>query len=228
MNAELNRKTAIKEVLPTAFGYIGIGIAFGIVSKAAGLSALQAGLMSLIAYGGSAQFIIVSMLLVHSPIISIITAAFLVNSRMILMSLVTAKYFKNDSMLHNILIGSLLTDESFALAMNKLNFAWFDTANWFAYFVWFFSSVLGALVGNFIENPTNLGIDFALVAMFIGLLYLQMISDKSLKLSLQLLVVVATFILVYLGLIFIPSNLLIIIITLLGCAVGMVLKHVFF
>ena len=49
MNAELNRKTAIKEVLPTAFGYIGIGIAFGIVSKAAGLSALQAGLMSLIA-----------------------------------------------------------------------------------------------------------------------------------------------------------------------------------
>ena len=91
MNAELNRKTAIKEVLPTAFGYIGIGIAFGIVSKAAGLSALQAGLMSLIAYGGSAQFIIVSMLLVHSPIISIITAAFLVNSRMILMSLVTAK-----------------------------------------------------------------------------------------------------------------------------------------
>ncbi|MGO5385320.1 AzlC family ABC transporter permease [Ligilactobacillus salivarius] len=203
MNAELNRKTAIKEVLPTAFGYIGIGIAFGIVSKAAGLSALQ--------------------------------AAFLVNSRMILMSLVTAKYFKNDSMLHNILIGSLLTDESFALAMNKLNytnnklnFAWFDTANWFAYFVWFFSSVLGALVGNFIENPTNLGIDFALVAMFIGLLYLQMISDKSLKLSLQLLVVVATFILVYLGLIFIPSNLLIIIITLLGCAVGMVLKHVFF
>ena len=228
MNAKLNRKTAIKEVLPTAFGYIGIGIAFGIVSKAAGLSALQAGLMSLIAYGGSAQFIIVSMLLVHSPIISIITAAFLVNSRMILMSLVTAKYFKNDSMLHNILIRSLLTDESFALAMNKLNFAWFDTANWFAYFVWFFSSVLGALVGNFIENPTNLGIDFALVAMFIGLLYLQMISDKSLKLSLQLLVVVATFILVYLGLIFIPSNLLIIIITLLGCAVGMVLKHVFF
>ena len=234
MNAKLNRKTAIKEVLPTAFGYIGIGIAFGIVSKAAGLSALQAGLMSLIAYGGSAQFIIVSMLLVHSPIISIITAAFLVNSRMILMSLVTAKYFKNDSMLHNILIGSLLTDESFALAMNKLNytnnklnFAWFDTANWFAYFVWFFSSVLGALVGNFIENPTNLGIDFALVAMFIGLLYLQMIY-KSLKLSLQLLVVVATFILVYLGLIFIPSNLLIIIITLLGCAVGMVLKHVFF
>ena len=62
MNAELNRKTAIKEVLPTAFCYIGIGIAFGIVSKAAGLSALQAGLMSLIAYGGSAQFIIVSML----------------------------------------------------------------------------------------------------------------------------------------------------------------------
>ncbi len=43
-------------------------------------------LMSLITYGGASQFIIVSMLVTHSPMISIILSAFLVNSRMILMS----------------------------------------------------------------------------------------------------------------------------------------------
>lgn len=235
MNNQLDRKTAIKDILPTALGYVGIGLAFGIVAKVSGLTITQAGLMSLIAYGGSAQFIIVSMLLTKSPILSIIIAAFLVNSRMILMSFVTAGYFKKDSLWHNILIGTLLTDESFALAMNKLNytdsklaFAWFDTANWFAYFTWFFATIIGASLGTFIKNPTNLGIDFALVAMFIGLLYGQITSDKGLNIILQLIMVAVSFVLVYLGMIFIPHNLLILAVTLVGCGIGMVLKHVFF
>ncbi|MDO4598443.1 MAG: branched-chain amino acid ABC transporter permease, partial [Ligilactobacillus agilis] len=36
MDAKLDRKTALKDVLPTAFGYVGIGLAFGIVGKASG------------------------------------------------------------------------------------------------------------------------------------------------------------------------------------------------
>ena len=84
MDANLDRKTALKDVLPTAFGYVGIGLAFGIVGKASGLSVLELGLMSLISYGGSAQFIMVSMMLAHSPVLSIVLAAFLVNARMIL------------------------------------------------------------------------------------------------------------------------------------------------
>lgn len=235
MDAKLDRKTALKDVLPTAFGYIGIGLAFGIVGKASGLSTLELGLMSLIAYGGSAQFIMVSMLLAHSPILSIVLAAFLVNARMILMSFTTAPYFKSESLIKNILLGSLLTDESFALAMNKLNvtngklsFVWFDTANWFAYFTWFSATVVGASLGKFIHNPNQMGLDFALIAMFIGLLYLQLISDKSLNFNLQLLMLGVTLLLVWLGMIFIPAKFLVLLVTLVACAIGMVLKHVFF
>ena len=64
--------------------------------------------------------------------------------------------------------------------------------------------------------------------MFIGLLYLQVISDRSLHRLLQLLVILFTLILVYLGLIVIPSNLLIVIVTLLGCGFGVIIKHAFF
>ena len=36
MNHQLDARTGIREALPTVFGYIGIGIAFGIVGQAAG------------------------------------------------------------------------------------------------------------------------------------------------------------------------------------------------
>ncbi len=70
--------------------------------------------------------------------------------------------------------------------------------------------------------------DFALVAMFIGLLYLQIISDQVLQVSLQLAVVTFVLVLTYLGLIFIPANILILVITLLGCGFGVIIKHAFF
>lgn len=235
MNGDLTVSAASKDTLPTVFGYIGIGVAFGIVGKAAGLSPLLVTLMSIITYVGSAQFVIVSMLVTHSPIFSIIFSVFLINSRMILMSTTLASYFKYDSMFKNILVGTLLTDESFALGMNKLNysdnhlnFAWFNTANVISYMTWILSSLVGAVLGNFISNPEKFGLDFALVAMFIGLLYLQLISDKSIKFNLQLIVVGFVLVAIYLGLIFIPSSLLILLVTLVACSFGVVMKHAFF
>ena len=119
--------------------------------------------MSLLVYAGSAQFITVSMLASHSPLLSIVFSTFLVNSRMILMSMTIAPYFKKNRLLQNLLIGTLLTDESFALGMNKLNytgqklnFRWMNTANWISYLTWVGSSLVGALLGNFITDPKSL------------------------------------------------------------------------
>ena len=175
------------------------------------------------------------MMALHNPIFSIVLAIFLVNSRMILMSITTAPYFKNDSMLKNILIGSFLTDESFALGMNKVNytdnqltFTWFNTANIVSYLTWAGASFVGAIAGSFIHNPYAIGLDFALVAMFIGLLYLQVIAKNGMPLKLKLLMILITFIMVFIGLIFIPSNLLILLVTLITCLIGVIIKHVFF
>ena len=235
MNDKLDVKTAVKDTLPTVFGYIGIGLSFGIIASSVGLNPFFVGAMSLFIYAGAAQFITVSMLSSGFPILSIVLATFLINSRMILMSMATAPFFKRYSVFKNIIIGTFLTDESFALGMNKQNYTngrltyeWFNPANLVSYFTWSVSSVLGALLGGIVKDPKALGLDFALVAMFIGLLYLQVISDFTIRKKVQFLVILVVFFLVYFGMIFIPSNLLIIVVTLIGCAIGVVLKHVIY
>ncbi|WEV60329.1 AzlC family ABC transporter permease [Streptococcaceae bacterium ESL0729] len=235
MNNSLDFKSGIKETLPTIFGFIGVGLAFGIIGHAANLSVLLIGLMSALVYAGGAQFIAVSMLAAASPILPIILSTFLINSRMILMSMTLAPYFKGESLTKNIIIGSFLTDESFALAINKLNFtgnklsfSWLNASNVIAYLVWFLSSVAGGILGGFIENPDKLGLDFAIVAMFIGLLYLQVIFDQSMAKSLQVIVILITLMLVYLGLIFLPASILIIFVTVISCGIGVFIKNAFF
>ena len=235
MDSQLNVQTAVKDTLPTVFGYIGIGMAFGIIGRASGFSPLIVGLMSIFIYAGSAQFTTVNMLSTGSPILSIVLATFLVNSRMILMSTTLTRYFKHDGIGKNILLGTLLTDESFALAMNKqnatagkLNFAWMNTANIIAYLTWIISSVVGALLGGVVGDPKTLGLDFAIVAMFMVLVYLQVVGDRSLKRSLQLLVIVLTCVLTYVAQIVLPDNLVIIVVTIIGCSLGVWLKNAFF
>lgn len=233
MNDKLDVKTGIKDTLPTVFGYIGIGLAFGIIASSVGLNPFFVGAMSLFIYAGGAQFITVGMLSSGFPILSIVLATFLINSRMILMSMAIAPFFKRYSAFKNIVIGTFLTDESFALGMNKqnytngnLSFEWFNAANLISYFTWVASSVSGALLGGIVKNPKSLGLDFALVAMFIGLLYLQVMSDFTIKKKIQFIVIIVVLFLVYFGMIFIPSNALIIVVTLMGCAIGVVLKNV--
>lgn len=97
MDSSLTFRAGIKDVIPTVFGYIGVGLAMGIVANTSHLSVWAVLLMSLIVYAGSAQFIIVSMLLAGSPISAIVLSTFLINSRMILMSMSIAQYFKKES-----------------------------------------------------------------------------------------------------------------------------------
>ena len=235
MDDSLTKRAAVVDTLPTVFGYLGIATAFGVIARASGFSTITVILMSVIIYAGSAQFTTVSMLAADSPIASIVFATFMVNSRMILMSTTVAPYFKKDNLGKGMLIGTLLTDESFALAMNKLNytngkmnFSWFNTENIISYSTWVIATMIGALLGNFIEDPKKLGLDFANVAMFIGLLYLQVNSDKALNKTLQVIVVLLTLVLTYISTIILPASLVIIAVTLIGCTLGMVIKHVFF
>ena len=231
MDASLTFKSGLKDVVPTLFGYIGVGLAMGIVANTSHLSMLAVLLMSLIVYAGSAQFIIISMLLAGSPVSAIVLSTFLINSRMILMSLSIAQYFKKESLAQNIALGSLLTDETFALSMNKLNQThhqlrprWLHAANIIAYLVWAVATVVGCLLGNLITDPNQFGLDFAVVGMFIGLLYLHIITARSKPLTTQLLVVGFVAIAMYFLMRFFPGNIALLISALHGCGFGMVVS----
>lgn len=231
MNGELNFKAGIKDVMPTVFGYIGVGLAFGIVAHTSHLSVWLVLLMSIIVYAGSAQFVITSMLLTGSPIGAIVVSTLLINARMSLMSMTVAPYLQDAPMRQNVAIGTLLTDETFALSMNKLNLtdhhlrpAWFNAANVVAYLVWIIATVIGALIGSLIPNAKAFGLDFAVVAMFIGLLYLQMITDRSKPFLRHL--TVAGFVAVVMVVLmrFMPGSTAILVATILGCLFGMAVE----
>ena len=62
MNDKLDVKAGVKDTLSTVFGYIGIGLAFGIIASLVGFNPFFVGAMLLFIYAGGAQFITVSML----------------------------------------------------------------------------------------------------------------------------------------------------------------------
>ena len=227
----LTFKDGVYTCIPTLLGYIGIGIAAGVVGKSAHLSVLEITLLAVIIYAGASQFIVSGLMLVATPISAIIFTVFLVNSRHFLMSMATAPTFRKYSILHNIGIGSLLTDESFAVAMNAIankepiNAAWMHGLNLTAYITWILSCFIGALIGEWLPDPTKFGLDYALVAMFIGLLYLQLIGDKTKRLRNRVIAMLTVSVLLVLLLRFISSEMAILISTFAGCFMGVAMER---
>jgi len=162
---------------PICLGYVPIGLAFGVLAQKAGLNPLEIGLMSLLVFAGSSQFIAVSMLTAGASALAIILTTFMVNLRHILMSSSLAVFLENISRLKVSLLAYGVTDESFAV-----NHPRWDQGQWnidralvvnhIANLTWIISTVLGGVGGQFIPAGA-FGIDYALIAMFICLLIFQ-------------------------------------------------------
>ncbi|MEI5992482.1 AzlC family ABC transporter permease [Candidatus Enterococcus mansonii] len=224
-------KEGINACIPTILGYLGIGIAAGVVGKNVGLSIVEIALMSILVYAGGAQFIICGMLAIYSPISAIIFTTFLVNLRHFLMSMSVAPYFKEEPLVTNIGIGTLLTDESYGVLMtavannHRVSSAWMHGLNITAYLAWIASTILGGLLGTWIPDPYVFGLDFALVAMFAGLFILQVDGPMKKRTKETLIVLGTVCFSLYLFMGFFSAELSVLFSTLLGCTVGMVNHH---
>ncbi|MGO0059421.1 AzlC family ABC transporter permease [Brevibacillus fluminis] len=179
----------VKDCIPTLLGYLSIGFAAGVVEKTAGLSVLEIALLSLILYAGSAQFIAAGMIAANSSPTGIIVTILFVNLRHILLSAALSPHFRHLTPMRNMLVGSLLTDETFGVAINEaarrkhLDEKWMHGLNVTAYLNWFIANLAGAFLGQWIASPETFGLDFALPAMFIGLLILAMLSRNTIRLD---------------------------------------------
>ncbi len=195
------------------------------------LSAKNDRLMSIIVYAGSAQFIICALLAIQAPFTSIVATVFLVNLRHFLMSLSVAPYFRSASLVSGIGIGTLLTDESYgvlttALQQNKpITTRWTHGLNVMAYLSWIFATFLGALLGSYIPDPEALGLDFALVAMFVGLFLFQVELPLKKKTKQTVLVLAAVVISLVLFMRISTAEVAVIAATLIGCLIGTVTHH---
>lgn len=222
-------KDGAKAAMPTALGYISIGLACGIIG-ASYVNPLEMALMSSLVYAGSAQFAMLALLAIHAPVTAIALTVFLINLRLFLLSLHTSTFFWHASLLQNIGIGILLTDETYGVLLSErvhtkdISLQWMYGNNITSYLAWIVGSVVGTTLGSLLPNPEVFGLDFALVGMFIGIFSSQFLvmlnKTKFQKLVVILSVVALSF---YVLSMLVSSSLAVLMSTLLGCAAGVML-----
>ena len=175
-----NMKKGLARGLPIVFGYFPIGFAFGILAANAGINPLEATLMSIFVFAGSAQLIAVGLFESQAGLTAIAVTTFLVNLRHLLMSAALAPYLGHLSRLQQGLFSFQLTDETFAV--HSMDFkkealppkARIFATNMEAHLAWIISSFLGAWAGSLLTGLDAWGFDYALPAMFIALLVMHM------------------------------------------------------
>lgn len=162
-------------------GYAPIGVAYGVLAHQAGLSLAEAAALSVFVYAGSSQFIAVAMWQAGAGPVGVVFTTFLVNLRHFLMSAALSPHLGRYSRRWLAVFGGELTDETFALHSTRLQRGEPDYegrallwVNHIAHLTWVVASAAGYLVGASLGDPTRLGLDFALPAMFIALLFMQL------------------------------------------------------
>lgn len=218
----------VKDCIPTLLGYISIGLAMGVVGVSSGLSVLHVFFLATFVYAGASQFIICAMIAAASPISAIILTTFIVNLRHLLLSSALAPKFTQYSVMKNIGIGSLVTDESFGVAITKIarkepiNDRWMNGLNLTAYLVWIAACTGGGYIGGWFPDPEQFGLDYALPAMFIALLILQLQTIEPTKLKHYLLLITLMIIGMLIFSTFLSSSLSVIISTIVVATIGVV------
>jgi 4-azaleucine resistance transporter AzlC len=150
-------------------------MAHGLLARQAGFAIWLPLSLSLFVFAGSSQFIAVSMLQNGAGPAAVIGTTFIVNFRHFLMSSSLAPRLRSWTARQRLLTGCMLTDESFALLSSNFAGGGMEPPAALAlsvsiYLVWTSSVVTGFQLGVLIANPEAWGLDFALPAMFMGLL----------------------------------------------------------
>ena len=176
-------KAAFPHTIPVMTGYLFIGIAFGVMFANKGYNFAWAGLMSLLVYAGSGQYLAVNFFDPSVSLFQVVFLTFMVNVRHIFYGLSLLDKFKVSGKKKPYMIFSL-TDETYSLYFltkkpldvdeGKFLFA-LATLN---QSYWIIGSMIGALAGSLIPFNSK-GIDFAMTALFIVIFVEQWLEKKN-------------------------------------------------
>ena len=145
-----------------------VALSFGVLAREAGLSAVQAVVMSAIVFAGSAQFAVVSILATGGSAVAALAAAGLMNSRFLAMGIALAPSLPGGPVARG-LQGQTVVDASWALA-NRGD-GTFDRWVLFGstlpqYATWVLGTASGAVLGDVVGDLERLGLDAVFPAFF--------------------------------------------------------------
>jgi len=179
----VNRATA-SQSLGVSLTVGAYGLAFGAASISAGFSVLQTCLLSLITFSGASQFALVGVVGAGGTALSAIATAALLGVRNMLYGLrmaplVKAKGFKR------VVAAQVTIDEStgVALSQEKLGEEAMLQGFWLTgigvYIFWNLFTIAGAFGAQAIGDPAAWGLDAAVPAAFLGLLWPRLESKTD-------------------------------------------------
>ncbi|MDC1419032.1 AzlC family ABC transporter permease [Candidatus Thioglobus sp.] len=177
-------RSALTISLPILFGFVPLGIAFGLLFQELGYPWYFASLMAIFVYAGAAQFMAIGLLSSGIGLLEIAISTFFLNSRHMFYGLAFLESFGNWNLRKLYLIFGL-TDETYALMttikvpknFTKERYYFFITL--FAQLYWVLGCTIGALTANTLSFNTN-GMEFAATALFVVLLIEQWVKVKRL------------------------------------------------
>lgn len=176
-------KAAFPHTLPVLTGYLFIGIAFGVMFADKGYNFIWAGVMSLLVYAGSGQYLAVNFFDPSVSLLQVVFLTFMVNIRHIFYGLSLLDKFKVSGKKKPYMIFSL-TDETYSLYFLTKTPPNVDEGKFlFAIALldqsyWILGSIIGAVAGALIPFDST-GIDFAMTALFIVIFVEQWLEKKN-------------------------------------------------
>lgn len=181
-----------RDILPLILGAIPFGIIFGTLAVGAGLSGWQAMGMSLLVFAGSAQFIAITLIAGGVGVAVVLLTTFVVNLRHALYSAAMQPFVRHLPNRWRVPLAFCLTDEAFAVIQHR--YARDDGSphrHWFflgaaltMYLGWQLSTLVGIAFGKAVPDIARWGLDFAMIATFIGIAVPMMRSRPQLAAAL--------------------------------------------
>lgn len=179
---------AVKITAPVFFGYIAIGIGFGVLFTNAGYPWWLAVAACVVMYTGSGQYFIVGQLAGGAPLAEILLVQFLLSIRHIFYGLALISKYRNAGARKPYLIFAV-TDETFALVHGIAVPPRVDAVSFYTIIslldqlYWCLGCLIGAVSYTVLERcglgRCLDGVDFALTSLFIVLLIEQLASSKD-------------------------------------------------
>jgi predicted branched-subunit amino acid permease len=190
--SRVNRATATQS-FSVSFTVGLYGTAFGAASIAAGFSVLQTCLLSLLTFSGASQFAVAGVMGAGGTAISAIATASLLGTRNMLYALRMAPILRVTGV-KKVIAAHITIDEStgVAISQEKLGTQAMKEGFWLTgfgtYIFWNIFTLLGALGAQAMGNPSAWGLDAAVPAAFLGLLWPNLTNNYERAIAVSALV----------------------------------------
>ena len=163
------------DIAPLTLGVVPFALLFGTLAAQKGLSPLETVFMCASVYAGGAQFVSIEVWAHPVPVLAVIAATALANSRYLLMGAALRPHLQTLPLAVRLGFVGIHSDETWALALRRrktheLTSGYVFGLVGFFYLNWPFWCGVGAVFGGAIDDPARFGADFMFAALFIGLI----------------------------------------------------------